>query len=82
MVGLGLAFAWTCFTGLAAFGAYVNVGPEEHELMLSVLLSLEESLSILTYSCLTFCQRHLTMEKLSPPQAVPLPSVGNFSQAV
>ena len=48
VVGLGLAFAWTCFTGLAAIGAYVNVGPEEHELMLSVLLSLEESLLILT----------------------------------
>lgn len=87
VVGLGLAFAWTRFTGLAAVGVYVNMGPEEHELMLSALLSLEESLSILTYPCLTFCQRHLMMEKLSPPQAVPVPSVGNFcrlskSQAV
>lgn len=25
VVGLSLAFAWTCFTGLAAIGAYVNV---------------------------------------------------------
>lgn len=70
--GLGLAFAWTCFTSLAAIGADVNVGPGEHELMLSALLSLEESLSILTYPCLTFCQRHLMMEKLSPPQSVPV----------
>ena len=48
VVGLGLASAWTCCTGLAAIGAYVNVGHEKRELVLSTLLSLEESLSILT----------------------------------
>lgn len=48
VVGLGLAFAWTCYTGLAGTGAYIYVACEEHELMLSILLSLEESLSILS----------------------------------
>lgn len=48
VVRLGLAFAWTCFTGLAAIRDYVYVGCEEHELALCVLLSLEESLLILT----------------------------------
>lgn len=81
-VGLGLAFARTCFTGLAAIGDHANVGPEEHELTLNALLSLEESLLILAYPCLTFRQRHLMMEKLSLPQAVPVPSVGNFPQRV